>query len=280
MSDERDSLARPAARVRLRVLLAALLVTLFAMAIAAGGIATVRAADPSPVVDPSPSASPAPTPTPTPAPIITVRNTYRAGAAVRQYTIYWCVPASTQTMLNAILRTTSINTTRSYQTQLAKAIGVNNRYRYNVPGNDIRGWAKTLNLRIPRSSGVLYRDRAFRTQSAAMWAIVSAIDATGYPVGITVWHGRHAWTVTGYRTTQRPDAPSSRAITGFYVVGPLRTARYADPFPAATASRGVYVPLAAFKSNFSWYDEDRQRPPWHRAYVMVRPEPVLAAPAY
>lgn len=292
MSDVRDTLGEMDRRRTPGRMLAALVLAAVAAAVVAVGGAPVRAADPTPMpsADPGASASPsgdpsappsaAPTPTPAPTPIITVRNTYRAGAAVRQFTIYWCVPASAQTMLNVILRTKRTDTTRNYQSSLAKVIGVNNRYRYNVPGNDIRGWAKALNVRIPAGAGVMYRDRAFRSQTAAMWSIVSAIDATSYPVGITVWHGRHAWTVLGYRTSEMPNAPASRQILGFYVSGPLRTSRYADPFPSSTATRGVYLSLANFAANFSRYDEDKGRAPWHRSFVMVRPEPVLAPPGF
>jgi hypothetical protein len=229
-----------------------------------------------PTVDPSASPTPAPTPTPTPAPtpIVTSRNVYRTGAAVHQCTIYWCVPASAQTMLNIVLRDRPVDSARISQTRLAKAIGTQNRYHYTVPGNDIRGWAKALNQRIPASDGVRYRDRAFRSRTVALWEIVHSIDRTGFPVGITVWHGRHAWTVTGYRTSQLPNRPATRTILGFYVTGPLHSARHVDPFPMK------YVSLATFVANFTWYDEDHKRPPWHGAYVMVRPELVLATPGW
>jgi hypothetical protein len=258
--------------------LAVALMALLAACALLAGAAPAFGADPS--VDPSsvptadPSASPTPTPTPAPTPIVTSRNLYRTDAAVHQYTLYWCVPASAQTMLNIILRDRLVDISRTSQTRLAKVIGTQNRYRYSVPGNDIRGWAKALNERIPASAGVRYRDRAFRTRSAALWEIVNSIDRTGFPVGITVWHGSHAWTVVGYRTSQMPDKPSSRAIVGFYVTGPLQTSRHADPFPVK------FMSLSTFLGNFTWYDEDKKRPPWHRAYVMVRPEPVLARPGW
>ncbi len=226
----------------------------------------------SPASSPSPSAVPSPTPTPAPTPIITTRNVYRTGAAVRQYTSYWCVPASTQTMLNIILRSRPVDVTRTLQTELARVVGTHNRYRYSVPGNDIRGWAHALNLRLPATAGVMYRDRAFTTQKAGMWAIVDAIQQTGLPVGITVWHGRHARTVVGYRLSQMPGRPSTLKIVGFYVSGPLGSPR--DPWPMK------FQPLSTFTLAFSRYIEDRSRAPWHNAFVMVRPEPVTAAPGW
>ena len=77
-----------------------------------------------------------------------------------------------------------------------------------------------------------------------------------------------------------PATPDKESIAGFYVVGPLKTSRYADPFPTTTARRGIYMTVSRFAGNFSWYDEDRHRAPWHRAFVMVRPEPVTTTPGY
>ena len=86
-----------------------------------------------------------PVPTPAPTPVVTTLNLYRAGAVVTQYTSVWCVPASVQTMTNLILGTRDT----SYATQklLASVTYRFNRYRYDGPGNDIRGWAGALNWR-------------------------------------------------------------------------------------------------------------------------------------
>ncbi len=221
---------------------------------------------PSPTAATSPTASPAPTPAPTSATagaaVVITRSLYRSGAVVTQYTSYWCVPASVQTMANLILRTSD----RSYATQklLASATYRFNRYRYHGPGNDIRGWSGALNWRLPDSLPVAYRDRSYPTRTAALDAIVDAIDETGYPVGVTVWHGGHAWSVIGYRIRQVPGDRSSREILGFYVVGPLGSPR--DPWPVRLMS------VDAFLTNYNRYYEDRHREPWHGDYVLVRPE--------
>jgi hypothetical protein len=154
----------------------------------------------------------------------------------------------------------------SYATQklLASVTYRFNRFRYNGPGNDIRGWAGALNWRLPDTLPVAYRDRSYATRSTALTAIVDAIDETGYPVGITVRHGGHAWSVVGYRISQVPSLPATRVIHGFYVVGPLGSPR--DPWPVR------YMALADFLDQYNRYYEDREREPWHLDYVLVRPE--------
>jgi hypothetical protein len=182
----------------------------------------------------------------------------------RQYTNYWCVPASVQTMANLVLGTSDT----SYATQklLASVTYRFNRYRYGDPsrGNDIRGWAGALNWRLPDTLPVAYRDRSYTSRLAALHAIVDAIDETGYPVGITVWHGGHAWAVVGYRVRQVPGDPSTREFLGFYVVGPLGSPR--DPWPVRLLG------IEGFLDQYTRYYEDREREPWHNDYVLVRPE--------
>jgi len=217
---------------------------------------------PTPVPTAVPPASPPPDPTPAPAPVVITRSLYRSGAVVPQYTNTWCVPASVQTMTNLILGTRDT----SYATQklLASVTYRFNRYRYDGPGNDIRGWAGALNWRLPDTLPVVYRDRSFTSRQQALDAIVDAIDETGYPVGITVRHGGHAWSVLGYQVRQVPGEPSTRQILGFYVVGPLGSP--SDPWPVRLQA------IDGFLAQYTRYYEDQEREPWHLDYVLVRPE--------
>jgi hypothetical protein len=223
---------------------------------------------PAPTPTSAPSATPAPSPSPTPPPsptsVVITRSLYRSGAVVEQYTGYWCVPASVQTMANLILGTKDT----SYATQklLASVTYRFNRYRYGDPGNgnDIRGWAGALNWRLPDTLPVVYRDRSYASRQAALHAIVDAIDETGYPVGITVWHGGHAWSVVGYQVRQVPGDRSTREFLGFYVVGPLGSPR--DPWPVK------YQTIDRFLDQYTRYYENRKREPWHLDWVLVRPE--------
>lgn len=222
----------------------------------------VAAPDPAPAPAPTAEPSVAPSPTPEPTPAVINVNLYRANAGATQFTSFWCVPASVQTMTNIILGTRDT----SYATQklLASVTYRFNRYHYAGPGNDIRGWAGALNWRLPDTLPVVYRDRSYPSRTAALDAIVDAIEETGYPVGITVWHGSHAWSVVGYRISQVPDEPATREILGFYVIGPLGSPR--DPWPVR------YAPVASFVTDYTRYYEDEAREPWNMDYVLVRPE--------
>src|SRR5262245_7562452 len=66
------------------------------------------AAAPTPSLDPSPDPTPPASPTPSPSgPSYTLAslNLYRSSAMVRQYTNYWCVPATVQSIANIVLKT-------------------------------------------------------------------------------------------------------------------------------------------------------------------------------
>ena len=86
---------------------------------------------------------------------------YRSGAAVTQYTSYWCVPASAQTMLNVIRGTT--DRTRYNQSRYAWHIQRFNRYTYASRGNDPRGWARFMDTYV--AGDWHYADRIFGSQT-------------------------------------------------------------------------------------------------------------------
>ena len=241
-----------------------------AVALAATPPAT-RAADPTPEPTPSPTYTPAPTETPapsatpaTPTAVLRTSTIYRSDAVVRQFTKTWCVPASAQTMANLVLGRSD----RTYATQKAFAARVRsyNAYTYTSAGNDVRGWAGALNWALPDSLPVVYRDRSYGSRSAAITAIVGAIDRTGYPVGIVVRRGMHAWTVLGYQASEVPGDPASR-VDPRPVRRRVRSARRRIP------GRTAYMTLATFASYFTAYNEVERKVIWHGRYVIVRPEP-------
>ena len=217
--------------------------------------------EPAPTVEPAPSPSPEPAPTPTPEPspspgvIVQDVVLYRAGAVVRQYTGYWCVPASAQTMINLV--NGSAVRSLSFQKFLADRIRLNNRYRYRTRGNDVGGWTWALNRRIP---GASYAVRTFTTRTVAVRAMVNAIDRTGRPVGIVVDAGTHAWVVLGYRATVAADT-QTRSIQGLYVYGPLGAGR--DPYPFR------YLSIGSFNRRYTRYHERTRRVVWEGKYVLV-----------
>ena len=183
----------------------------------------------------------------------------RDSAIVRQYTSYWCVPASAQTMLNLVNGTSD----RSYATQerLYREIRAANKYRYSTNGNDVRGWARVLTAHLgPERS---YSDVSFGSRADAYAKIVESMDRTRQPVGIVVDRGTHAWTVVGFRVNEIVGDPSSRTILGFYVVGPLGPGK--DPWPKA------YYTVDQLSTRFTRYHEWQMSVVWEGKYVIVAP---------
>jgi len=191
----------------------------------------------------------------------------RAGAAVTQFTSYWCVPAATQTMLNLVRGTSD----RTYATQarLYRELRAANKYRYPTLGNDVRGWARVLTAHLPVGMG--YSDHAFASRTDAYGAIVDSLDATGRPVGIVVDRGSHAWTVVGFRVAEQVGmhVPGTRTILGFYVIGPLGAGR--DPWPKA------YYTVDQLSTRFTRYHESTRAVVWEGQYVIVEPLHPLGA---
>ena len=183
-------------------------------------------------------------------------NLYRPYAVVRQYTSYWCVPASAQTMLNVIRGTT--DRTRYNQSRYAWHIQRFNQYTYASRGNDPRGWARFMDTYV--AGDWHYADRIFSSQTAGIEAIAESIDRTGHPVGIVVDRGTHAWTVLGFRATQRGDAIEAGEIQGFYVTGPLYGS---DPWPYR------YLTVSQFRTRFTRYHESQRAVVWEGQYVLV-----------
>lgn len=214
------------------------------------------AADPS-RLNGAPTASPVATPTPT-AQTRTL-DLSRDGAAVTQYTSYWCVAASAQTMLNLVTGRSD----RSYATQsrLYTELRRANLYRYSTRGNDVRGWSRVLTAHL--APGMGYADVSFSSRSAAFLAIVNAMDRTKRPVGIVVDEATHAWTVVGFRVSETPGVAGSMTVLGFYVVGPLGSP--SDPWPKK------YLTTSQLASRFTRYHEWQRSVPWEGLYVIVAP---------
>ena len=81
----------------------------------------------------------------------------------------------------------------------------------------MRGWAAGLNI---LGAGP-YRLVGTKTLGDAMRTAASAIAATGRPVGLLVWRGRHAWVMSGFEATANPRATSDFRVTRAIVHDPL-----------------------------------------------------------
>jgi hypothetical protein len=59
------------------------------------------------------------------------------------------------------------------------------------------------------------------TLQEAMKIAAVAIRTTGKPVGLLVWHGRHAWVMSGFKATGDPLHDPGFKVTAAYVLDPL-----------------------------------------------------------
>lgn len=202
-------------------------------------------------------AAPAGTVAPAPSPLPTRVLIYRESAMVKQYTNYWCVPATTQSMINLIKGTS--DRSRATQERYYAGTRKHNRYTYSTKGNDPQGWAWAL--RFYSGDTTTYQARSFTNKTASLAAIVESIDRTGSPVGVPVHDGTHAWIVLGYRAEPDPDDPAKRVILGFYVSGPLGSPT--DPWPYK------YLTNSQFRTHFTKYHEWQREVIWEGRWVII-----------
>jgi hypothetical protein len=105
-------------------------------------------------------------------------------------------------------------------------------------GSDPHGWRNALNANGWGSGSMLagarvYDDVSYSSYDGAMQAAVRALIATGKPVGLLGWRGRHAQMLTGYYgLAGNPFARDSTGryangftVAGFFITDPLRASR-------------------------------------------------------
>jgi hypothetical protein len=175
----------------------------------------------------------------------------------RQYTNYWCVPATTQSMVNLVRGTSN----RTYATQkfYYRLTRLHNRYSYVTQGNDPQGWAWALRYFSRYSAN--YQARIFTDKTLAVNSIAQAIQRTGHPVGVTIRGGTHAWVVLGYRMSVNLADPSKQTLLGLYVSGPLGTT--ADRWPYK------YLTVSQFRDVFTRYHEWQRKVIWEGKWVVI-----------
>jgi hypothetical protein len=139
------------------------------------------------------------------------------GDFVAQTTFVQCVGASMQMMLNMMRPGAdhSAATQRRLQ-QLAREWSGPAPDGFDREGASVRGWATGLNLLGAGPYELLGTD----TIEAALLAAARAIRLTGKPVGLLMWHGRHAWVMSGFQATADPLEPDTQ-VTAVFVEDPL-----------------------------------------------------------
>ncbi len=133
---------------------------------------------------------------------------------VPQYTFEWCVGASVQ-MARSII-TGDRDESRTSQRQLwekARDLTVGSPYG----GANPAGWAAALN-----DLGLgPYRLVSLPAFDTAVRQAARALSDTGRPVGLVMWAGRHAWVMTGFKSTADLRTDQDARVTHVRVMDPL-----------------------------------------------------------
>jgi hypothetical protein len=151
----------------------------------------------------------------------------RSGDYVAQTNFVQCVGASMQMMANMISPRDDRTAARQLELQrLARTLSGPSRTGRERQGASVRGWTAGLN----HLGYGPYRLVGAPTLDEAMRMAARSIAATGRPVGLLVWRGRHAWVMSGFEATADPMRTDDFAVTGAYILDPL--------YPHGSASWG------------------------------------------
>ncbi len=167
------------------------------------------------------------------------------GDFVAQTNFVQCVGASMQMMLNMIEpgadRTAS---TQLRLQKLARAWSGSRPDGRQRQGASVRGWAAGLNI----LGGGPYRLVGEESLTQAVKTAARAIAATGRPVGLLVWRGRHAWVMSGFVATADPRTTDDFKVTRAIVHDPLYP--YGNDFWGRSPSPGEAITLSTLGRQF------------------------------
>lgn len=183
-------------------------------------------------------------------------NVYDPGAWVRQYRSTWCTAAATQMMINMVRDRRDARS--SLQLQIYRFARTHDTLRSSSVGSDPAGWAAALN----RYGAGRYKYAMYLARNDALRAAARAIRSTGRPVGLLAWNGRHAWVMTGFRSTADPAIADHFWVAGAWISGPLQSS---DPRP------NRYLARAALDPKFGRYLERDGWKGWIGKYVIIVP---------
>jgi hypothetical protein len=169
----------------------------------------------------------------------------RRGDFVAQTNFVQCVGASMQMMLNMIEpgadRTAS---TQLKLQKLARSWSGSRPDGRQRQGASVRGWAAGLNI---LGAGP-YRLVGEESLSQAVKTAARAIAATGRPVGLLVWRGRHAWVMSGFVATADPRKTNDFKVTRAIVHDPLYP--YGNDVWGRSPSPGEAITVATLGRQF------------------------------
>jgi hypothetical protein len=157
---------------------------------------------------------------------------------VAQKNLVQCVGASMQMMLNIIGRSDDRSAPTQLRLQkLARGLSGPTRTGFQRQGASVRGWMSGLN----QLDAGPYRLAGADTLAEAMRTAALAIRVTGKPVGLLVWHGRHAWVMSGFKATADPLFDPTFKVTAAYILDPLYPNRSATWGPSPKPRQAVSV---------------------------------------
>ena len=150
-------------------------------------------------------------------------NLYSQGDFLSQQTTYWCIPASTQTMMN-MMDGGRPNRSRAMQARLYRIgdrLEEDGTFSDEYEPDDFRGmgiseWVGLLN----RFDYGPYELGRSRTQQGALRKAARLMRKTGKPVGLVVWRGAHAWVMSGFTATADPAHTDDYTVTSVWVQDP------------------------------------------------------------
>ena len=205
---------------------------------------------------------------------------YRQGDFVSQTTVYMCVGASMQMMLNMI----QPKDDRTAKTQVKLWELARSFRRTNDPtqlnsgdinrtrrGASSRGWAAGLT----QLGAGPYKVTAEDTLEEAATRAARQIRMTGQPVGLLVWRGAHAWVVSGFEATGDPLVDPEAKITHLYILDPYypRVSKTWGPGPAPHSK----LTLKKLGEDWVQWRRSSNRPGLSGRWAMILPFTVQVA---
>lgn len=201
---------------------------------------------------------------------------YRDGDFVHQQTVYWCVAASVQTMMN-IMDDGRPNRSGKFQERLHfdgrnldregdehwKKLAGASRWRQGLHGLGLTDWVGMLNT---TGYGPYTVDRA-PTRKKAIRMAARAIRLTGRPAGLVVWRGAHAWVMSGFTATADPAFRNDFKVKKVFIQDPW----YPNVSSIWGRSRppGSAVPVRALGEDFLRYNRPSRRQPMRDGKFML-----------
>jgi hypothetical protein len=194
-------------------------------------------------------------------------NLYREGAFVSEYTVYYCLPAAMQVMIN-IMSDGPPDSSRQTQDRLYTLARELDGYEFPRRVRDVEpeGWAEGLNI---EGYGP-YVVHAEPTLEEAISVAARQLRLTGKPVGLLTWRGAHSWVMSGFEASADPLLWDEFEVTGVWIQDvwwPRISTRWGESDPPNTL-----VPVERLPQDYKRYRRPYgEFPGKDGMYVMVIP---------